>query len=213
MRLRIITTAALLAPLCLTVPGVAENPAYSRQLWGAQSKFEPLPFSRLPAHAQFGSLFAQPILLAQTTWKNFSSSKGKFAILMPGTPTEETEKDKEDGTVYNSFKVEGEESLYFVQYSEIPEIAGASSAEVKKILDDTPSQFVKGADAKLLRQRNISLSGYSGREFEFSFASNKEIRGKGLVYLVEKRLYIVVAVTPQQANAQKFIDSFRLMKP
>jgi len=211
MRLRIITTADLLAPLCLAVPGVAENPAYSRQLLGERAKFEPLPFSLLPPQSQVGSLFAQPILLAQTTWKDFSSSKGKFAILMPGTPTEETEKDKEDGTVYNSFKVEGEQSLYFVQYSDIPEIAGATSEEVKKILDNTPSEFVKGANAKLLGQRSISLTGYSGREF--SFAINKEILGKGLVYLVEKRLYIVVAVTPEQDNAQKFIDSFRLMTP
>jgi hypothetical protein len=44
-------------------------------------------------------------LIAQTAWNEFSSSEGKFAVSMPGTPKQETETD-EDGLTSHSFTVE-----------------------------------------------------------------------------------------------------------
>lgn len=189
MRLRIVATVTLLAPLCLAATVRAESPAHLRQLQGVQSRA------------------AQSIALAESNWKELSSSTGKFAILMPGIPKEDTEKDKD--TTYHTFKVETKDALYLVNYFDMPEVGQASPDEVKHILDNGPAEFVKSADAKLLSQRNISLTGNPGKEFEFSVGDG--IPGKGLLYVVNKRMYLVVVVTPQQENAQKFISSFRLL--
>ena len=66
------------------------------------------------------------------------------------------------------------------------------------------------ANAKLLQVRDISLGGYPGKEFEFQPLSANQPVGVGQVFLVETRVYGLVATTPEPENAQKFLDSFRL---
>ncbi len=189
MRLRILATATLLTPLCLAATVRAESPAHIRYL------------------QSFQSTATQPILIAESTWKEWASPKGSFAVLMPGSPVEETEKDK-DGSVDYYLKYESEKDIFYVMYTDIPSVAQASAEEVKQILDRLPGEFVKGAEAKLLSQKSLSLTGYPAREFEFTFSNG--IPGKGRVYLVNQRLYVTIAATPQQENAQKFLTSFRL---
>ena len=58
--------------------------------------------------------------------------------------------------------------------------------------------------------RDISLGGYPGKEFEFQPLSPTEPVGVGQVFLVETRVYGLVATTSEPENAQKFLDSFRL---
>lgn len=159
------------------------------------------------AESSAPTLQAQPILIAESSWREWVSSQGKFAILMPDKPTEETQKDQ-DGSVNYYFKYQSEKDVYFVMYTDIPNITQISSEKVKQILDRVPIDFVKGADAKLLSQKSISLNGHPGREFEFAFTGG--IPGKGRVYLVDQRLYVAIAATPQQEDAQKFLTSFRL---
>ena len=48
------------------------------------------------------------------------------------------------------------------------------------------------------------------KEFEFQPLSPNQPVGVGQVFLVETRVYGLVATTPEPENAQKFLDSFRL---
>jgi hypothetical protein len=67
-----------------------------------------------------------------------------------------------------------------------------------------------GANAKLLQVWDISLGGDPGKEFEFQPFSPTQPVGVGQVFLVETRVYGLVATTPEPEKAQKFLDSFRL---
>ena len=149
-------------------------------------------------------------LIAQTAWKEFSSSEGKFTVSMPGTPKQETETD-EDGLTSHSFTVELEnpDSAYLVTYYDVPEVAKATPEQIQELLDGAPDAFAKGGNAELTRSQNIILDGNPGREFEFT--STEGFSGKGRVYLVEERLFLVVAIAPQRQNIQRFLDSFRLL--
>jgi hypothetical protein len=189
MKRRILATITLLAPFYLANPVVASSFAPQNQL-------------------NIRSLSAQPTLIAQSSWKEFYSSTGSFAVNMPGTPNEETEKDK-DGLVTRSFTLKSDSDFYRISYFEVPEIGELSSGEIKEFLDVVASKFVQAADVKLLGSRNITIAGYPGKEFDFAF--NKTITGKGRVYLTNNKLYLLVMVTSEQADLKKFFNSFRLI--
>jgi hypothetical protein len=91
----------------------------------------------------------------------------------------------------------------------VPEVAQATPEQVKELLDDAPDAFAKGANAQLTQSQNIILDGNPGKEFEFT--STEGFSGKGRVYLVEQRLFLVVAIAAQTQNIQRFLDSFRLL--
>ncbi len=170
----------------------------------------PLKFSaplRVPQALAQNLLDAQKNDLAQSDWKEFSSPAGNFTVLVPARLTN-TNISVKGVPVEFVYKFTSENSIYLVKCFDIPGTAKVSSDEFKKFFYAALSDLVKAPDAKLLAERSISMTGHPGREFEF--ASNG-ITGKGRVSLVERRLYAVVAVTPQLENAQKFLDSFHLL--
>ena len=61
------------------------------------------------------------------------------------------------------------------------------------LLDSAPDDFTKSANAKLRKSENISLSGHPGKEFEFAIGDR--VNGKGRVYMVGRRPYLVVVGT------------------
>lgn len=163
----------------------------------------------IPSRAESVVQFQQPILLTQqASWNEFYSEKGRFAVSMPGTPQEETETNQ-DGSTEHSFSLIADDSAFLIHYSDIPSMEELSQEEITKLLDDAPNGFAKDAEAKLINAKTVSLSGHPGREFEFKLKEG--INGKGRVYLVEKRFYIVVGMTIKPDNLQKFLDSFRLI--
>ena len=190
MNLKIFTAAVFVAPFWLTTTANAVNPS-----------------PRQPIPASLSSLSA---LVAQADWKEFSTTEGGFAVSMPGAPKQEKETDQ-DGLTSYSFSVELEqpESVYMVTYYDVPEVAQATPEQVKELLDGAPDAFAKGGNTNLTRSQNITLDGNPGREFDFT--SDEGFAGKGRVYLVKQRLFLVVGVTPQTQNAQRFLDSFRLL--
>jgi hypothetical protein len=62
----------------------------------------------------------------------------------------------------------------------------------------------------LLQVRDLSLGSYPGKEFEFQSLSPNAPVGIGQVFLVDRRIYGRVAITPKPENAQRFLASFRL---
>lgn len=163
----------------------------------------------IPLRAESLVQFPQPVLVTQeVSWNEFSSEPGRFAVLMPGTPKEETETNQ-DGSTEHSFSLTSDDSAFLIHYSDIPDIEKLSQEEVTTLLDNAPNDFAKGANAKLIKAKTVSLDGHPGKEFEFTVSEG--INGKGRVYLVEKRLYIVVGMTTKPNNVQRFLNSFRLL--
>ncbi|MBE9224472.1 hypothetical protein IQ264_03150 [Phormidium sp. LEGE 05292] len=162
-----------------------------------------------PLRAESLVQFKQPILVTQkASWNEFSSEPGRFAVSMPGTPQEETETN-EDGSTEHSFSLTSDDSAFLIHYSDIPDIEKLSKEQITELLDNAPNDFAKAAKAKLITATTVSLDGHPGKEFEFT--SSEGINGKGRVYLVKQRLYIVVGMTTQPDNLQRFLDSFRLI--
>ncbi|MFB2936718.1 hypothetical protein ACE1B6_15810 [Aerosakkonemataceae cyanobacterium BLCC-F154] len=162
-----------------------------------------------PLRAETLVKFPLPVLLTQeTSWNEFSSKQGGFAVSMPGTPKQETGTNQ-DGSTEHSFSLTSNNSAFLIHYSDIPKIEKLTKEEITKLLDNAPNDFAKGANATLVTAKNVSLDGYPGKEFEFILGEG--INGKGRVYLVNNRLYIVVGMTTQPGNVQKFLDSFRLL--
>ncbi|MFB2881379.1 hypothetical protein [Floridanema aerugineum] len=163
----------------------------------------------IPLRAESLVQFQQPVLLTQeASWNEFSSEKGRFAISMPGTPQEERETNQ-DGSIEYSFSLASDNAAFLIHYSDIPNIEKLSKEAIAKLLDSAPNDFAEGANAKLTKAKDVSLDGYPGKEFEFIVS--EELNGKGRVYLVKERLYIVVVMATQPDTLQKFLDSFRLI--
>jgi len=187
MKLRIIATLSLLAPLYLANPVKASSFAAPPQL-NIQSNSN------------------STTLIAQSSWKEVYSSKGKFTINMPGTPQEETEK---DGSVSSSYTLKSDSGYYRVGYFDLSELGKLTPDQVNQLLELAPSKFVESTGAKLSGIRNITLAGNPGKEFNFGI--NPQIVGKGRVYVSNNKLYLLVVVTPEPANVENFFNSFRLI--
>ncbi|WP_293336496.1 hypothetical protein [Microcoleus sp. CAWBG58] len=158
-----------------------------------------------PAKAQVAPLRAP---LPQPEWQPFCSAMGQFAIDMPGTPKINTETFSTQITTYTYRSILKNKETYLLQYFDLD--FATSNKNIKITLNNAVDFFVVAANAKLLQVRDISLGRYPGKEFEFQPLSPKEPIGVGQVFLVEKRVYGLVATTPEPENAQKFLDSFRL---
>lgn len=186
MKLKILVSAFLLAPLGLASAVRAENPASLKQLLADQ-----------PC-ATCQTSIAQPLLLAQLSWQPISSSEGHFAVQMPGKPTE----DKRDG---HSFTVQTQQGVFMVAYKDFPDEVGKTSAD--KYLDQVSEGLGTDGD-KVVSQRKITLAGYPGRELRYQTSDGMD--GIARIYLVKERIYTVIVMPSKLQDAQKFLDSFRL---
>jgi hypothetical protein len=164
----------------------------------------PLEFAS-PAKAQRAPRQAA---LQTPEWQPFCSAMGQFAIDMPGTPKINSEIFSTQIIAHTYRSSLKNKETYLLQYFDLD--FRRSNNNIKITLNNAVDFFVVGANAKLLQVRDISLGGYPGKEFEFQPLSSTESVGVGQVFLVETRVYGLVATTPEPENAQKFLDSFRL---
>ncbi|MBD2311707.1 hypothetical protein H6G20_08555 [Desertifilum sp. FACHB-1129] len=155
----------------------------------------------------------RPLVSQQPTsanWQEFASNDGKFAVLMPGVPEADSKTDP-NGNVNHSFMLALDEELYLINYFDFPEGFSADSAQVRELLDTLPNSFAQGASARLVGDRNITLDGHPGKEFQFALANEQAPPGIGRLYLVDRRIYLAIAMTPQSQKAQRFLESFRIL--
>ncbi|HEY9851328.1 MAG TPA: hypothetical protein V6D28_17800 [Leptolyngbyaceae cyanobacterium] len=187
MRFKTFAAVILAAPLCL-VPSVrAENSLPLRGLIKIES----------------------PEPSAQSDWNEFLSTSGRFAVSMPGQPKEEIAT-ADDGSLDYSFSLRLPRGAYFIHYTDIPKANEMESEKLQALLDRVPADFVSGAQATLKEDpRNVEINGYPGKEFYFTLKTG--LPGVGRVYMVQERLYLLLAMTNQSEDTQKFVNSFRLL--
>lgn len=154
-------------------------------------------------------LTAQNTSTAQANWEKFSSSIGGFSVLMPGTPTEDTQTDKTDeGETYEQhfFSLSQPEGEYLVAYSDFTEeevtVVGAD-----KILEAMSKELQANA-TQMLSQNTISLQGNPGRTLKYKDSDGSINHTQ--MFLVKGRLFVLTA-RASDANVKRFFDSFRLL--
>lgn len=145
-------------------------------------------------------------------WKEFTSEEGGFSVHMPGEPTYNVQPaPTAQGTVQiHMFLIEHGVMAYGVMYNDVL----GEIMDVQKFLDDRRDAAVKTVSGTMLAEKSISLEGHPGREIKLKTADNIQYTGR--LYLVDGRLYQVIATAPAGVNADaatsKLMESFKLLK-
>jgi hypothetical protein len=147
---------------------------------------------------------------ANSSWVQFHSEAGRFSVLMPEVPTDQTETKETPHGPYTThlFIVKDTTSVYLIGWVDYdPSFNFDRQAELEANRDN----FVKGINAKLLSTRRTSIDGYSALEFT---AETAERIFKSRVYMVGRRPYQIVIGSPKSlddsVNVNRFFNSFKV---
>ena len=143
-------------------------------------------------------------------WSEFSSTAGYFKILVPSKPEESGETTNSEFGPYTThlFKSKSANAIYifgWVDYD--PKFNFNRRAELNANRDN----FLKGVNAKLLSEHDITLDGYTGIEFT---AENQQAFFKSRVYIIGRRPYQLIVAVPTGRNddegMSRFLASFQI---
>ncbi|MGV0106392.1 DUF1795 domain-containing protein [Nostoc sp. DSM 114160] len=152
---------------------------------------------------------SQPV---QPQWKLFTAPDGRFTILMPGSPSRNTESQK---TYMGEINLEifvaqppKQQVAYIVAYNDFPYSYG-QMADPQVVLNNARDMALKTTKSNLISQRNIrSYNNHPGKEIEYINSGGKVTISR--MYVAEGRLYQVMAITTkkQQKTLAKTITGY-----
>jgi hypothetical protein len=154
-------------------------------------------------------------LHAQDAWKEYSSKEYSMAYSMPADPTPRTKTlDSDIGklTIHSYLLDQGNCALVVAVIVYPDEVLQAVPAKVLAAgRDSMVSHFTNG---KVVSEKEITIDGNPGIAFDFT---SDQFHGTSRAYLVGKRLYqlqsLAAAGTPLLPGTDRFMNSFRLLKP
>lgn len=150
-------------------------------------------------------------------WQPYTSTEGRFSILMPGQPSETSQVANsalgEFTTYFTKYEEDG--SQYLVSYADYPEGTMTGSNPEEVVAESFAKTFESAPDAnKVVKKSKITVQGFPGMEGEIEYTSGNYVWYKTV--LVNDRQYQVLATTPtadkdQLADdASKFQASFEM---
>ena len=153
-------------------------------------------------------------LLAQqssrTAGKAFTSKTGRFAIAFPKKPRVEVERDDIEGAPIkiHSFSVERRSDAYIVAYTDMPEtyLRKGKQAVLNEISREVLTDFELGM--LVPTGTNTRLASHPGKVYRFS---SDEMTLDARFYLVNERMYLLLAASDQAQAVEQFIQSFNLL--
>lgn len=149
-------------------------------------------------------------------WVPYNSEEGRYSVLLPTQPVlntqEATTSTGQKATQYYASSTD-ESTAYLVGYFDK---AGATFS-----FDKARDGMVSKIKGTLLAEKEISLSGYPGREVKVAAkgSDNGDYVAVARYYEVGERIYVVEVVFPREnekaaaGNSAKFFDSFTVAKP
>lgn len=163
-----------------------------------------------------------PQELRSNGWKEFYSLDGRFRILFPGKPVEQSAvSEKEAGRLEGRlYALEAAGGTYIAAYNDLSTTVTGHGA-VSSMLDRGRDAALASGQGKLVSEKAVSVAGYPGREIKAEIPEGMIL---AKVYLVRQRLYQLIVFTPDlrtlprlkcafyESSAHKFLDSFRLIK-
>ncbi len=152
----------------------------------------------------------------KTEWQTFSPADGSFSVLMPGAPADRSHtQNTANGTMATHLYIyTAKDAAYAVSYIDRPASQDGSDAE--KWLDTVRDAEVAKSGGKLLGAATLKLgNGAPGREIQIALSQGDVTHAmRDRLYLVDKRLYQVLIVLPQDqlnsTDAEKCLDSFKV---
>jgi len=157
------------------------------------------------------------ILNAAPAWAEFKSEEGRFSIMMPAKPNYATQTiETGQGRFEHHLFISRVGLLVcFVDYADMPkELGDAKNSDA--LFDLARDEFLKGAQAKLERETNITMDGHPGRELRvLVYGGVARLR----VFLINGRLYQLVLTlidkkaTSEEETVEKFFNSFKPTTP
>jgi hypothetical protein len=170
----------------------------------------------------FEPISKNPCAAAQTpqvTWKEFSPKGGRFSVQWPTRfPTDEM--DESPNGPQHTFAIDaplGAGSIrrgFVVSYTDLPNIPESADLTFRKeFLNGFAKEFIETDGRPTDKQRDLILGAHPGKELIMSPKGNENIVR---AYLVGRRFYMLTALVPIPAartNAQRFLDSFKLLAP
>lgn len=156
---------------------------------------------------------------SDAAWQEFTSAPGNFALLMPGVPVAKTETlPTEAGPIDdNSFMLRARQgkykAAYLMSYSDYPP-GSTQKLNPNDFLEKSWQGSFGALGDKLVYKKTITFNGFAGIDFQYRGKGTLLVTGRN--YLIHDRIYQLCAVMHQaqeaRGDAQKYLDSFRLLK-
>jgi hypothetical protein len=143
-----------------------------------------------------------------STWTRFTSPEGRFSVMMPAEPAREEQSKLVRGrlVMMRFFTAGVGQGVFIVAYADY------RMGNVKQELDANRDSFLKGMQATLISESDIKLRENPGREIR---ATRDKVSIRSRIYLVGRRYYQAVAITPAtlpaNLEADRFLNSFELL--
>jgi len=149
----------------------------------------------------------------QGAWREFTCVEGNFAISLPGKPEKETQRfDTPFGKMdQQMFAVERDDRMaYMVGYADYPEHI-VERIDVDQSFDATRDGMLGEYGARVTNETRIRLDSYPGREFSFEGTiKNTRFTGYSRIFLVDQRLYQLIAIGERAAVDKEDVNRFFL---
>ncbi len=135
-------------------------------------------------------------------WQKFTTLRGNFSVLLPGEPQPTFKVSGVSGFEVNRPQ---ESVIYGVSYMDFPTNPQARPGGIEEVFAGAQVGFEENQHV-LVDSHPISLQGNPGRDMKFIRSDGVTIRCR--VYVVEQRLYLVMARTTREKSLTKSIEGF-----
>ena len=157
------------------------------------------------------SVAKKPVPPAADGWEKFSSTDGRFSVLVPLIPTNRTETVESEHGPYTTHLFVAKDAIERVFIIGWVDYDPAFNFNRQSEMEANRDEFVKGVKARLLSTRTVIIDGY--RTIEFT-AENDEKVFKSRVYMVGRRPYQITVGLPKgqedSASVDRFLNSFKV---
>lgn len=154
--------------------------------------------------------------LAKSGWKTYSDAAGGFSISMPGQPNSMPEFSTKlpSGDVLNYYgmgvvqeNAQGIKTAYIVTYTDLPIAYGKNTKAASNALTSIDCRQFGFMDARrTVSQQSFRLSGYPGKEIKCKGDSGTTAKVR--TFLVNNRVYVLLAATNHEPSAVKSMEGF-----
>ncbi len=142
-------------------------------------------------------------MLAETEWKEFTSSEGNFRVVFPESPQQQTDTER---NIHRFTATVGAES-YGLTYADYPPGTSWENA-----VNGERDAIVNSLGGSVVDEQRTSVEGYPGKWIRFV---GRDTIGELTIYFVEQRLYALHAFAPKSSsrpeNFSTFLNSFQLL--
>lgn len=149
-------------------------------------------------------------------WTTVQNKPGNFKVLFPQLP-KETEKlieSKIGPLEMKSFVSKSDDVAYALTYVTYPDSIVYSGMTSEDIFKGSIEGIAEGVKGTIGIQKAISLSGYTGKESQISFADGKGIINLRVYWIKSRTYFLQVGYRKEKevnAAIDKFFNSFELM--